>query len=210
MKEKNTQTAAQNLFLSFWKRSLLLFVVFPVFFSSQIYIVESTSFSVQGDAFVYSDTGIVKRHSPVTTEKTKIYIAKGAVVYNLAEHTNAEPVYLTGKKPKPEIRRQKISVSYKNPEKPAAKQKTDSGKPEKVYKPQNYSSHFYFYALQEKAAAAAGSSFSGKNNAGALSGLQAPTTLQYFISKGGKAYGSDEDFTSFLISYKSGRAPPVP
>lgn len=213
MKKKIYENIDKNSFhLRIKKWFGFVFLLFSYALSAQLYIGKNTFISVHDKSFIHADTILFEKNRVSSPkEQAKIYITKGATVYNLAEHTQSKLVYIDVEK-NTGSRKEKATSSFPSKSSAGNKIKTENSAKRKaqfVYKPFSETTRFHLSTGSENPAVVSGSSFFGKNT-GALSGFEVLTTLKHYISRNRKIFSNDEGFITFLISYKAERAPPVP
>ncbi|MGC4128501.1 MAG: hypothetical protein QM564_02850 [Bergeyella sp.] len=165
MKKRIPETQMNNPFHPLNKGWFgFLCLLFSYTFPAQIYVSESASLYVHKNTVVHSDSIKIKSESSFPSENSKIYISKEALAYNV----QAELVFLPSEKEISSKTKSHCIAKSRKSEKPIAKeQKTLPQKSESVYKPENSTGNFYFYALQIKSGVSSGSSFSGKKSVAA-------------------------------------------
>jgi len=192
----------------FSRMVLFLLLFLPFFCLSQIYASK--------DAVIFDPDNAIKTDNNNSKKgDADIYIVKGTVTSGL-ENQSVVVVYIDN--PETEV----LLRSVHNDAKSYAEKKHGSKNTKKeisgrtetpkqktlVYKPLYPENQFYFSSIKSNSAVSAGSGSSLKKS-GAFFGtaLAKFQTLNGF-SRSGKFDTENEKFTTYLISYKSGRAPP--
>ena len=192
----------------FSRMVLFLLLFLPFFCLSQIYASK--------DAVIFDPDNAIKTDNNNSKKgDADIYIVKGTVTSGL-ENQSVAVAYIDRQKTKGLLR------SVHNDAKSYAEKKHGSKNTKKeisghtetlkqktlVYKPLYPENQFYFSSIKSNSAVSAGSGSSLKKS-GAFFGtaLAKFQTLNGF-SRSGKFDTENEKFTTYLISYKSGRAPP--
>ena len=187
---------------------LFLLLFLPFFCLSQIYASK--------DAVIFDpDNAIKTDNNNFKKGDADIYIVKGTVTSGL-ENQSVAVAYIDRQKTKGLLRSARNDAKSYAEKKHGSKntKKEISGRTETpkqktlVYKPLYPENQFYFSSIKSNSAVSAGSGSSLKKS-GAFFGtaLAKFQTLNGF-SRSGKFDTENEKFTTYLISYKSGRAPP--
>ena len=187
---------------------LFLLLFLPFFCLSQIYASK--------DAVIFDPDNAIKTDNNNSKKgDADIYIVKGTVTSGL-ENQSVAVAYIDRQKTKGLLRSARNDAKSYAEKKHGSKntKKEISGRTETpkqktlVYKPLNPENQFYFSSIKSNSAVSAGSGSSLKKS-GAFFGtaLAKFQTLNGF-SRSGKFDTENEKFTTYLISYKSGRAPP--
>lgn len=192
----------------FSRMVLFLLLFLPFFCLSQIYASK--------DAVIFDPDNAIKTDNNNSKKgDADIYIVKGTVTSGL-ENQSVAVAYIDRQKTKGLLRSARNDAKSYAEKKHGSKntKKEISGRTETpkqktlVYKPLNPENQFYFSSIKSNSAVSAGSGSSLKKS-GAFFGtaLAKFQTLNGF-SRSGKFDTENEKFTTYLISYKSGRAPP--
>ena len=187
---------------------LFLLLFLPFFCLSQIYASK--------DAVIFDPDNAIKTDNNNSKKgDADIYIVKGTVTSGL-ENQSVAVAYIDRQKTKGLLRSARNDAKSYAEKKHGSKntKKEISGRTETpkqktlVYKPLYPENQFYFSSIKSNSAVSAGSGSSLKKS-GAFFGtaLAKFQTLNGF-SRSGKFDTENEKFTTYLISYKSGRAPP--
>lgn len=192
----------------FSRMVLFLLLFLPFFCLSQIYASK--------DAVIFDPDNAIKTDNNNSKKgDADIYIVKGTVTSGL-ENQSVAVAYIDRQKTKGLLRSARNDAKSYAEKKHGSKntKKEISGRTETpkqktlVYKPLYPENQFYFSSIKSNSAVSAGSGSSLKKS-GAFFGtaLAKFQTLNGF-SRSGKFDTENEKFTTYLISYKSGRAPP--
>lgn len=194
------------------RESFFFAIVILLFFSPQLCL---SQIFVSKDATLFDAENLIKTDNNSKQEKSDVYIVEGTATSGL-ENQSVVVVYIDN--PETEV----LLRSVHNDAKSYAEKKHGSKNTKKeisgrtetpkqktlVYKPLYPENQFYFSSIKSNSAVSAGSGSSLKKS-GAFFGtaLAKFQTLNGF-SRSGKFDTENEKFTTYLISYKSGRAPP--
>lgn len=199
--------STQNNSIKFWRnrdfrflKFCVLFFLFPNFSFSQIYVSEG--------AKIYDSKNTINTAPNSETAKAEIYIAKGAEIYGL-ENQFAEVVYIKTevlKKNKPLIAERKLHDSKNTKEKIVSGRKETQKQPTLVYTSSNNENSFGVSNGKNISAVTPNPSFSPKYGIAEKFDFEIPSNLS---TKNEKFRTENENFSTFLISYKIGRAPPI-
>ena len=197
--------STQNNSIKFWRnrdfcflKFCVLFLLLPNFCISQIY--------VSGGAKIYDSENSIITSS--YSEKSEIYIVKGTITSGL-ENQHSSVVYINlknVKKIKPLIAEKKIHDSKNTKEKIVSERKETQKQPTLVYTSSNNENSFGVSNGKNITAVTPNPSFSPKYGIAEKFDFEIPSNLS---TKNEKFRTENEKFSTFLISYKTGRAPPI-
>ena len=199
--------STQNSSIKFWRnrdfrflKFCVLFFLFPKFSFSQIYVSEGAKiFDSDNSLTIIQDS---------QSEKEHIYIVKGTITSGL-ENQHSSVVYINPKnvkKIKPLLTERKIHDSKNTKEKIVSERKETQKQPTLVYTSSNNENSFGVSNGKNITAVTPNPSFSPKYGIAKKFDFEIPSNLS---TKNEKFRTENAKFSTFLISCKTGRAPPI-